>query len=804
MENDVSLSEVATRQCTKSVHQSIKQSHPTEAKMGLSEIKDFLKVLDLPEGKLPTVAEYKRAFRVKLLNHPDKGGDTAEFQKITEAARIVFKYITDHPDQQTRTETDYNKDLLRAFGVSNNVDYNVGSVVFNIEGSQADLWIQCLRKTLGDPVALKNGLGVQMKIDDFKIPMVSCHNKVNYGSVSVTVWPNPANGQPKISVQGKMYLAYVSFVLPGVLKDMKSGYPLSLAPIDMDTLDIENEDEGDAVHEDLNKEVDRDNENMNKEVLELRGAFKRMENEVVTLRKDLVERVEKALANNTRQDIPVLEKRIDSLETLLRQTLDQNKTLSNSVDNLNVSLAAKGGEGNTTISNSQVHQIALGVVNHDMIQELSTALKSLRSEVAKTATGEDITKQLGVMSSVLNDIHTTTHSMEGSLNKWSESMAEVNKASAEEIQQLRKNSDNSLVVFESMKKSLETLVCSTAQSKASSTQAATEPSPTSTPTQTQEIRTKKGVIFTSSIALNLDVDKVKEELNCEIKVIPTYHIEHHSDAKDPDAYLQCMVNQHLAGKTGFDFAIIATGSNDITKLDTENTVATTLFKSVEEQSKLLVEIATKITVETNVDVFVIEKPPRYDPQTNDPSAMVQKLSKFSNGVVASAIGPTPRIFLVEQASLGRSSAKARADVYQKDGLHLTPKGLKIYTTNLISVMKECYGEAVRPNNTNGGVGGTGNAEQDRGVSDRKHQNRGGYRGDRQDHYWSGPPHRENRDWPPRQSDHHGYQAPPYTGYRGGDGGDRRGGGYRPDYRDYNDMGGFGGGYKKTSRRGYRY
>ena len=44
-----------------------------------------------------------------------------------------------------------------------------------------------------------------------------------------------------------------------------------------------------------------------------------------------------------------------------------------------------------------------------------------------------------------------------------------------------------------------------------------------------------------------------------------------SGSKDPDAYLQCMVNQHLSGKSDqYDFAIIATGESDLTEIDTEN------------------------------------------------------------------------------------------------------------------------------------------------------------------------------------------------------------------------------------------
>ena len=99
----------------------------------ISEIENFLILLELNPTRIPTVQEYKKAFREKLKLHPDLGGDTAEFQEITEAARAVFEYITNHQKEQKRAESDGDKDLMRAFEHSNNVTYNKGSIVFDID-----------------------------------------------------------------------------------------------------------------------------------------------------------------------------------------------------------------------------------------------------------------------------------------------------------------------------------------------------------------------------------------------------------------------------------------------------------------------------------------------------------------------------------------------------------------------------------------------------------------------------------------------------------------------------------------------
>ena len=99
--------------------------------------------------------------------------------------------------------------------------YNKGNIVFNIESDKTDLWIKNLVNKLSEPVALSNWSGIQMKVEEFKIPCVSYLTKKTYGSLSVTVWPNLSDGQPKICVQGTMCLAFINFVLPTLIKDMK-------------------------------------------------------------------------------------------------------------------------------------------------------------------------------------------------------------------------------------------------------------------------------------------------------------------------------------------------------------------------------------------------------------------------------------------------------------------------------------------------------------------------------------------------------------------------------------------------------
>ena len=114
------------------------------------------------------------------------------------------------------------KNLLRAFELSSNVVYHKGSIVFDIDGTAAQLWIECLKKKVGEPIELADGSGFRMTKDDLQIPLVSTKSTdTNFGSVTVTVYPNPKTSNPKIMIQGKMYMAFVAFIMPMVIKDMK-------------------------------------------------------------------------------------------------------------------------------------------------------------------------------------------------------------------------------------------------------------------------------------------------------------------------------------------------------------------------------------------------------------------------------------------------------------------------------------------------------------------------------------------------------------------------------------------------------
>ena len=223
------------------------------------------------------------------------------------------------------------------------------------------------------------------------------------------------------------------------------------------------------------------------------------------------------------------------------------------------------------------------------------------------------------------------------------------------------------------------------------------------------------------------------------------------------------------------------------------------------------EIAQNITVDMGMDVFVIEKTPRYDTEDADPSGMKQKLSKYANGVLSSTTGPTPRMFLIEQSGLARTSARARSELFKPDGLHLTQKGLRMYSSNLIMALRECYGELAIPSTQH--QQGMGKHDSDQRGDDRQRRrgdqtnNRTDHDGDRvgrshrgDGHRGDHPHHHADRDRGGRYGRRGDQRYPPYPAYN------NRGRGRRADndYWDYHDDRGYSGGYRRRGKGGGDY
>ena len=180
----------------------------------LEEIAKFLERLDLKPDKVPTYAEYK-----KLYLHPDIAGNDIEelFKEITEAANKVYEWIINNPKLQ-RTNTEEFKQVAKGFDKYSEVQYNTNNVVIHLNDDLCASWMEALSRGFGASIPLEDQLGVQFKTSHFKVS----ESTDTFGPFSASVWQNTKKGAPKILLQGKLYMTFVTFILPEILKEIES------------------------------------------------------------------------------------------------------------------------------------------------------------------------------------------------------------------------------------------------------------------------------------------------------------------------------------------------------------------------------------------------------------------------------------------------------------------------------------------------------------------------------------------------------------------------------------------------------
>ena len=106
----------------------------------LKPIVGFLTVLGLDTDRIPSVSEYRSAYRAKLHLHPDKAGveSTSEFQKVTEAAEAVLDFVTANskPD-----DVNNDNDVLIRLVKSNDLAYKQQSISLILANGEVVAWM---------------------------------------------------------------------------------------------------------------------------------------------------------------------------------------------------------------------------------------------------------------------------------------------------------------------------------------------------------------------------------------------------------------------------------------------------------------------------------------------------------------------------------------------------------------------------------------------------------------------------------------------------------------------------------------
>ena len=581
----------------------------------LQDLEEYLEVLGLPSNRVPSLLNYKKAYRKLLVNHPDKGGETLTFQKQTEAARNVFEYMTEHPEEVPGTEKHEEKEHLKMFEAKNNIKYNKESVVFDIKKDETQAWIETMEnvlKTRGTKTEAKAQTSAQVVIrcEAWSIPWVSSQTKTSYGSITITVYPEPKHGQPRVMVQGRFYMAFVTLMLPSLAKSLHKQQDPQPA--------LEDQIEKEAAEE------EKQTEKASEEEESLRSSVRRLEGEVVVMKEELVRKLDADIA-------------------LQRANQTELKSIKETLESLKLA--------NTT----EPSEVGL--------------LKEVKTKV------EEIDQKLETQ---INDVKNNYSRIENEIKLVKDHLKKSDIQN--EIRAIKDNSDSSLRIFKAMSESLEKMSQHNVPNKQTEQEAPRN-------VEVTEIKKRKGIVFTSSIVKEMDKERFKEATNSEIEIVQTNYIEQNLSSESPELYLGKVLDEKLGGEPKYDFAIFSLGSTEITEADVTKDQAD-LFSQCLGDSGRLVTAAKATADKHDITVFLCDRPPRYDDSETPGSncGLRTKLSRAANGHLIPLVESAAGVHLVDQAGLSRAPGRARQELYQEDGIHLTEKGVYGFTTNIILEM----------------------------------------------------------------------------------------------------------------------
>ena len=294
----------------------------------------------------------------------------------------------------------------------------------------------------------------------------------------------------------------------------------------------------------------------------------------------------------------------------------------------------------------------------------------------------------------------------------------------------------------------------------------------STPADTAGPKTRRGVIFTTSLGKTSDIKRLEKDLNCKLELHVAYYVDQMSQGATEDDHLLSKMENVMS--TEFDFVILQMGSNEMSTLDLTMS-RKDLFEVIQTDCEKLIKIAKTMVDKYDVDVFVSEKAPRYDKKNMESKGLLEDLNSTSNSVIKTHTHLLDRVHHVSQTLLECKGERARNERYQTDGIHLTDKGVMFLNNNWVDQIMRVFTDlTARPRNPppgssidswSRGGGGSGGNGGGRGG--------GGYSRGRGDHSDG-----RDRDYAPRHNNHNQWQQQNQGGY----GYPRQRQNYRQEYR----------------------
>ena len=634
----------------------------------LRSLARFLTTLGLDTNRIPSVSEFRTAYKGFFHLHPDKAGPDSNdrFQEITEAAKEVFEFLTTAGNIKLENVSD--DDPLACLVKNNNLQFNKKCVTFDLSADSKEEWMEELERVLGPSKPLNNNdASIQFKMERWCLDSDSGSSLAAFGSVSVNFYPTTL----KIMVQGSAYLDFTTFAIPKIVEKLKK----------VENTAVENDSGENTKKAVVATDMVVKDDNSNTALIE---GFRRMESAVVEMRTDIIRRVDESVVNaHEKRDDKMLNdivKKLDRLDNLL----EENKS---EMAKINEKLAVLTDKNTVNLEPTAVQAIAAAVSDTSdtrgkELEDIATTINEIKHKLDDKRLDEVTLNSRKVLEK-MDNVKELSDTFTSGLDK-------LDKIFENEIlREVATNSEKSVSALNNLNSNMEKFLAkldaksnTVDASKISDIEEVRE-------AETKKEKRRKAKLFSSSVALGCNKDKLQFELDCDLEIVETYHINENVTAADPEKYLDNMIQTHL--KPGeVDFIIISVGGNDITFLNSDRSEVD-LNKEAIEQSSVLAEIAYQAGEKPlGIDVFVTVRPARYDKKEKDAKGVKSKLNKSANGMQVALISVLDKVHNVHLPALENLSEKAKKDLFKNDGIHLTRAGLCALEDDIIHGIRSVY------------------------------------------------------------------------------------------------------------------
>ena len=99
----------------------------------------------------------------------------------------------------------------------------------------------------------------------------------------------------------------------------------------------------------------------------------------------------------------------------------------------------------------------------------------------------------------------------------------------------------------------------------------------------------------------------------------------------------------------------------------------------------ILNLAHEASSTHNIDVFVVERPPRGDSEKK-----FSELNVAANGMLPSLITPLDKVHYIPLPSLNNLSEKSKKNLFTSKGIHLKPWGVKLLRNDIVAGVKSVY------------------------------------------------------------------------------------------------------------------